>query len=448
MFNYVTSIKGLMGLILVSALMGCLSTEKAAPVSGTVLPKVAIASTILSPGESVVFYGKQYTLDQINMETYPSTVVISQGAQTVAIEVDGWQINNNVLIQAMLPNKGSETAQIKFHELGELWKNWAEPANPEIPFPTTEFREGSIEFFKNGVISLQDVRDNDPVDNLDDTADARLFWKGKEYTKTVREYSHTQVLPDLYVKAEEIFTGERDRDGSTSLSLLTSKAAFATAKNVYDLTINRQDEVKIGNFTVKADFLPVASKTDAIGVEITPETYRCILSFTERESEKTQEFILNPEQSQRWGNIELLLRSVSAQNADFTVYEYTKYQYPTARRSANEQLVGETTREAAVPPKWIERELSPPDFIEYQGATISVLSIRGNDPSNLFDDQVEVGVVSRNLAQTVLLKEGTKQIVRGNNRWWIIEAKDVVASGPRGTAILRIESEQIVGPRK
>ncbi|MGF1572105.1 MAG: hypothetical protein ACFCU1_03465 [Sumerlaeia bacterium] len=432
---------------------GCqLFSPTAKPLARNELPRLAIATAVISEGETVIFYGQKYTLDEINTENYPSTLRISQASQAISIEVESWEIRNNVLIQASLPRSGAsqnaKVAQLKFYNLPELWNNWPAPNNPEVLFEEKEFREGNLEIFKDGVISLDFVRDNDPLNNLDETAQARIYFEGNEYDTIVREFSHTLVSGGLYLNAEEIFSGNREREGLTRFSLLREAGAFDDHISSKKITLERHAEVPFGSLVVTPDFIPVASKNEALGIESKPETYRCILTIRNTVDDSVQEFILNTNQSQRWGNMEWFLNEVTAEEASFTVYEYAKNQYPSNRRSVDDALVGESERESAKAPRWIERELSLLDSIEFQSATITVVSIRTNDSANLFDDQVEVSVVARNLAQTILLREGTKQIVRGNNRWWIIEAKDVIATGNRGKAILRIESDQIVGAKQ
>lgn len=452
MFNRLSLVRFGVCLPLVFSLAGCQLFSKGSKQKENSLPPLAIASAVLSINEPIRFVDKRYTLLEINSEVYPSTMRISQESEVITVEANSWEISNNVLIFAALSNpdrnQKSTLAQIKFHDLTRLWENFPEPANPAIPFPRKNFVENDLEFFKNGVISLQNIRENDAVNNLDDTAQCRVFWDGQEYSVNVREFSHTRVASELVIAAEEVFTGNRENDGATILSLHRTEGAFSEAIKAEPATLIRSNEAEFGNFLVTMESLPIAPKSEAIGVETKPEGYRCILSIKDSKTGVANEFVLNPDQSQRWGNFEWMLNEVNAEQADVMVYEYSTAKYPTPRRAEGDLLPSELATEKAKPAKWIERELVPGDEQEYQGAIFKIVSIRAFDSSNLFDDHVEVSVVSKDLAQTIMLKEGTKQIVRGNNRWWIIEAKDVVAEGSQRLAILRLESEQIVGPKK
>ena len=435
--------------VISGSLISCKHTPAPKDFKGIVLPDLPVATSVLEVGESALFQGNQVELFAIDQETYPTQIILQINGDSHTLKTNEWVIANETLVyvNSLTTNRQTgmkgDSAQIRFHHLPKIWATSSGTNQDGMIFSPKTFREGELDFFPSGILNLEAVQSNDPLNTLDDAALVRLQYKGEDHSLTVREFSHTRFGGNLYLHAGEVFTGVRERDGRVQLSLLDSTSAFDGLSSQETKTFQAGESQTYGDWSATFDSIPAVSREAVQGELLKPENYRLLLTVSNPEANATQEFVLNQNQSIRWGTQEWMLVQATETTLELECFTYSTPKFPSAKRAESEAVANASEPTVAVPPRWIERELLLNSPLEFQGATFRITRLLRQDSTNLYDDQIELAITGNGLAQTMTIKEGTRQIVRGNNRWWIIQVKDVLAESDQGYALIRLESDQI-----
>ncbi len=430
-------------------LISCKHTPAPKDFKGIVLPDLPVATSVLDVGESALFQQNEVELFAIDQDTYPTQIILQINGDSHTLQTNEWVIANDTLVyvNSLTTNRRTgmkgDSAQIRFHYLPKIWATRTGGNQEGIIFLPKTFREGELDFFPSGILNLVAVQSNDPLNTMDDSALVRLQYKGEDYSLTVREFSHTRFAGNLYLHAGEVFTGVRERDGRVQLSLVDSTSAFDGLASQETATFQVGETQLYGDWTATFDSIPAVSREALQGELLTPESYRLLLTVSNPEANSTQEFVLNQNQSIRWGTQEWMLVQATETSLELECFTYSTPKYPSAKRAESETAGNQSEPTVAVPPRWIEREFLLNSPLEFQGATFRITRLLRQDSTNLYDDQIELAITGNGLAQTLIIKEGTRQIVRGNNRWWIIQVKEVLAESDQGYALIRLESDQI-----
>jgi len=424
------------------------SSPKFASQSGDQLPALPISSSLAQVGQTLTYNNLQLSIRDIDTEAYPTQVsyAIADGPFG-KLTVGDWFVHDDYLIKISFQDNQSDVSSgfvlVTFHDLEKLTSKNAN-ATEDALFTYKNMKEGDIKFFKEGFITISDVRDNNPLLREDESAQVTVYYQDKKYEGVVREFSHSYIGDNLVLQAGEIFIGSRPDSGQLDLRLEKGEVAFADAFSNEQKVFTRNDQIDLSEYSVTFDTLPLAPKGNSEGILLEPDGYRVLLTF-ENEEGQQHEFLVEEEQSIRWGMNEFIVDKVDATIGEYRLLTYQNSKFPTQRLNPNDPLVQEEEERNQAAPRKLESVMEVGDVLNFGEAKFELTRVIENDPTNLFDDQAILNVSGPGIADYVYLRESTRQTVQGDNRWWIVEADLIQKTRRGGQARISIEAGKFLG---
>lgn len=416
--------------------------------SGDKLPALPISSSLAQVGQTLTYKNVKFSIRDIDTEAYPTQIsyAITDGPFG-KITVGDWFVFDDYLIKVSFQDKQSDVSDgfvlVTFHDLEKLTSKDSNSAEDAI-FTYSKMKENEIKFFRDGFISITEVRDNNPLLREDESAEVTIYYQDKKYEGVVREFSHAFVGDDLVLQAGEIFMGSRPDSGQLNLRLEKSEVAFADAFSNEQKVFNRSDLLETGEYTVTFDTLPLAPKGNSEGILLEPDGYRVLMTFENEDGQK-HEFLVLEDQSIRWGMNEFIIDKVEATSGEYRLLTYQDSKFPTQRLNPNDPLVQEEEERNQAAPRKIESVMEVGDVLNFGEAKFELTRVVENDPTNLFDDQAILNVSGPGISDYVYLRESTRQTIQGDNRWWILEADLIQKTRRGGQARIAIEAGKFLG---
>ncbi len=398
-----------------------------------ILPDLPGAKIAVEAGQSVVFHNQHITLGEIRDDgDYAYTVGVKDSGTMMreTASPGDWRLHKDLLLRLSKKNDRGDDTLLSLYWLPKL-----EQASGRIdPSTLMELKEGEHRFFDGGFVSLDRVRANDPGDTDDERAEVTLLMNDVLYNVAVLELGSIPA-GDMVVVAENVYDGDRPGEGLARIRIARPSTAWSEATGAKEIEIESGGALEERSLLVRTDTLE-----DRAG------GWRALVSLSS--SGNRRDAILREGESLRAGTHELHLTEITEKGLRGRMMTYAASVSPEDAfvpgipREKPED--GEATSAGESEATKTTRRVGFSQSFDFQGARFTLATLYPNDPTSLGDDAAEFQVAHSGTIDRFVTKQGQRHTVHGDNRWWIIELKEL-SGGRNGQAEVTVETGRFVG---
>ncbi len=413
---------------------GCGALRSAVADPGQLPDYPRVAST-MTPGQTVSYKDISLTLGDIVREDSDPVVMftLTRGRETsnYSAAFNEYLVSGDLLVQFQSRSNAEaadDLAVATLYWLPELMR----PGTPRAARDLSESRPGEIAFFQDGFVAIVSIHENDYVATDDDSV-ILTFWTPADAMEDIslREFS-SMAIGESLLKVGNVYGGDQPGQGRVELSIVPKANAWEGANDREEVMIPYRGTVEWRGHDLRAESIPGGWRS------------RILLSVTR--GEDTHDVVMTEGQAWRHGNVAWRFDGVSGSAARLTAYEFDQSIFPDDVRDGTAPPEQRAQNPRA--PTTIERELVTNQSVEFWGARIRLARVLEMDPTNLFDDVAEFVFDTDGRLQSVLVREGERASVRGDNRWYIVEVKSATpsAQGRSGNAEVILSTGTFYNP--
>ncbi|MBX3729932.1 MAG: hypothetical protein KF858_12160 [Candidatus Sumerlaeia bacterium] len=415
---------------------GCQGGKGSVVPVGERLPNLPRASAVLAPGQGITW--RDLRFEYVHFEPGvdgagdEARIAIQRGNQR-SIErwaIGGYRLEGDALVRVQHRDaqSGGTPGLLLFtmtHLPSVTGPRQADPlAAPVV------LREGEATFFAGGFVALESVADND-YHALDDDRARLVFWLGGELEDwTMREF-HARPHGRWLVGLRDVFTGHLPGDGVAVVEFRDLETAWDAAERREQRLLPPGTRLSWEGVSFMGDYLELEDgPRGVVSVERADRSFDTVA----REGEWV-----------RLGRHEVVLEEVRPSGLWVSLAQFADdvQAVQSRTRPRRESPAQQAARTEAEPQsRLMTRRLRTGETIEFWDARFEMVRAHRMDPTRTTDNAIELMVTWEGQYDSYLIRQGSRQSIQGQNRWWIVVVEDVQASGTegQGEAMLRLQT--------
>jgi len=366
------------------------------------------------------FHGLQVLVQSISGEGAERSVIFEAGPpesrERVELDAGGFAVVGDVLLSLGIdpPRRGSANPEpsLTLYHVPSMAPRDSGDGNVSF----SQVRPGEFRFFKGGFLLLREISENDPMLTDDDSALLVAQASGEPVEMRLREF-HSSPVGEVRLFTANVFGGDTPDQASADFELLRDGSLLPGAGEPVAVAV------------------PAAQPTSALDLELSAEPMESAVQgsriwLTARHGDDVLETMLSPAEAVRWGSWGLAYAGEEDGASKLLACRFAGEAAPMDARlpgGAAPAPSGQSS-DARNQPNEIQRRLLVGEAYEFHGARIELLRTYVNQPERLSDDDAEFRIVYGGLVEIKVIREGRRESFGADNRWWVLEAREVTPS--------------------